>query len=153
LESEAEGNGTNLSDRLEQLSRISKMLAELNARLRSELDGSRKNSEELRHTLERSKSELDEVRAELERLRGSSTALWNVAEDLPKDLEGLREALMRAESSLRNLEQSFAAYRQTAELKIGSLEKSRNFYRAAFFTAAGFAAAGGIIAGVYSLSK
>jgi hypothetical protein len=71
---------------------------------------------------------------------------------LPKDLEGLQEALMRAGSSLKNLEQSFAAYRQTAELQIDSLERSRNFYRAAFFTAAGLAV-GGILVGVYGLSR
>ncbi|GHV64171.1 hypothetical protein AGMMS49587_16020 [Spirochaetia bacterium] len=59
---------------------------------------------------------------------------------------------MKAESSLTNLEHSFAAYRQTAELRIGALETSRRRYRTAFFTATAFAL-GGIVAGAVGLNR
>jgi hypothetical protein len=68
------------------------------------------------------------------------------------DLKTLQTALMTAESSLTSLEQSFAAYRLTAELRIEKLEKGRNRYRIAFFTAAGIAL-GGITLGIVGLSK
>ncbi|HCC36264.1 MAG TPA: hypothetical protein DEQ14_00860, partial [Treponema sp.] len=51
------------------------------------------------------------------------------------ELSGLRQALSQAESSLVSLEQSFAAYRVAAEMRIQSLEKSRDIWRIAFFAA------------------
>ncbi|GHV91899.1 hypothetical protein AGMMS50268_24020 [Spirochaetia bacterium] len=48
--------------------------------------------------------------------------------------------------------ESFAAYRQTAELRIAGLERSRGIYRIAFFTAAGLAL-GGVIVGVAGMSR
>jgi predicted nucleic acid-binding Zn-ribbon protein len=152
LESEADGNGTGSGNELERLIGISTRLGELNTTLRNELDGSRRNSEELRLMLTKSKTELDALRAELEQLRRASTALSNTAGISQTELTALQTALMKAESSLKSLEQSFAAYRQTAELRIASLERSRNGYRIAFFTAAAFAI-GGIIAGVVGFSQ
>ncbi|GHV90309.1 hypothetical protein AGMMS50268_08120 [Spirochaetia bacterium] len=66
LDGEADGNGSSSGNELERLIGISEKLGELNRTLRSELDDSRKSSEELRLMLGKSKSELDALRAELE---------------------------------------------------------------------------------------
>jgi chromosome segregation ATPase len=152
LDGETDGNGTSSGNELERLIWISERLGELNTTLRNELDGSRKSSEELRFMLTKSKTELDILRVELELLRVTSTALLNRAEISQTELKMLQEALTKAGSSLTSLEQSFAAYRQTAELRIVSLERSRNGYRIAFFTAAGLAI-GGIIMGAVGLGR
>jgi chromosome segregation ATPase len=152
LDSDPSGSGNISGSELEKLIGISTRLGELNRTLRSELDDSRKNSEDLRLTLEKSRSELDALRVELEQLRTASTMLLNKAEGSQTELTGLQEALTKAESSLTSLEFSFAAYRQTAELRIASLEKSRSFYRIAFFTAAGLAL-GGVAFGVAGFSR
>jgi predicted nucleic acid-binding Zn-ribbon protein len=146
------GNGNGSGNEVQRLIEISTRLAELNTTLRNELDGSRRNSEDLQLTLGKSKNELDTLRTELEQLRTASTMLLSKAEGSQTELTALREALTKAESSLTSLEQSFAAYRQTAELKIAGLEKSRRFYRTAFFTAAAFAL-GGITMGIIGFSQ
>ncbi|GHV41407.1 hypothetical protein AGMMS49546_17210 [Spirochaetia bacterium] len=152
MDGEAGGNGSGSGNELERLIGISERLGELNRTLRSELDDSRKSSEELRLMLAKSKAELDALRAELEQLRTTSTGLLNRADGSLTELTALQEALTKANSSLTNLEQSFAAYRQTAELRIAGLERSRSIYRIAFFTAAGLAL-GGVIMGVVGLSQ
>jgi predicted nucleic acid-binding Zn-ribbon protein len=152
LDGEAGGNGSSSGNELEKLIGISERLGELNRTLRNELDDSRKNSEELRLMLTKSKNELDVLRAELEQLRMTSTGLLSRVDGSQTELTGLQEALMKAESSLTSLERSFAAYRQTAELRIAGLERSRNGYRIAFFTAAGLAL-GGIVMGVVGFGR
>jgi predicted nucleic acid-binding Zn-ribbon protein len=152
LDGGADGSGIGSGSELERLIGISERLGELNRMLRSELDDSRKSSEELRLMLARSRGELDALKAELEQLRTASTGLLSRADGSQTELTGLREALTKADSSLTSLERSFAAYRQTAELRIASLERSRNGYRIAFFAAAGLAL-GGIIAGAVGFSR
>jgi septal ring factor EnvC (AmiA/AmiB activator) len=127
--SDSELPGGNSQDALSRLIGISTRLAGLNERLRTELEDSRKSSLELRDTLERSKTELDGLRTELEDLRRTSQELSARAETSSQELEGLRTALTRAESSLTNLEQSFAAYRMTAEARIAYLERSGRFMK------------------------
>jgi chromosome segregation ATPase len=148
----AEENGTSYGSELERLIAISKQLGELNTTLRRELNDSKKSSQELHLMLGKSKAELDALRVELKLLQTASTGLLSTADISQMDLKMLQAALMTAESSLTNLEQSFAVYRLTAERKIEKLEKGRNRYRTAFFTAAGIAL-GGITLGIVGLSK
>jgi chromosome segregation ATPase len=148
LDSEPGGNGLNSENTLERLIGISARLAELNERLRNELEDSRKNSQELRNMLEKSREEAGVLRAELEYLRTASTGLLNRADGSLTELAALREALLKAESSLTSLEQSFAAYRQAAELKIADLERSHKFYKIGFFAALIFALGGAAAAAV-----
>jgi septal ring factor EnvC (AmiA/AmiB activator) len=146
LESGPTGSGSVSENELSRLIEISNQLADLNERLRNELEDSRKNSKSLQDTLGKSKEELDSLRAELEHLRAASTALLNTQEESQTDLALLQTALTKAESSLTSLEQSFAAYRQTAELRIARLEKARGGWRIAFWAACGAALAGTITA-------
>jgi DNA repair exonuclease SbcCD ATPase subunit len=146
LESGPGENGNSLESELSRLLEISNQLSALNGRLRNELEDSRTNSRNLRSTLEKSKEELDVLKVELEQLRAASTALLNTQEESQTDLTLLRTALTKADTSLTNLEQSFAAYCQTAELRISSLEKSRKGWRIAFFAACGAAVAGSLAA-------
>jgi predicted nucleic acid-binding Zn-ribbon protein len=76
-----------------------------------------------------SKKELEELRQELETLRQTSTWLSGKAESLNQESDGLRQALMKAENSLRSLEQSFAIYRMSAEERIRYLERQRSFLK------------------------
>jgi predicted nucleic acid-binding Zn-ribbon protein len=152
LDGEADANGSGFGNELERLITISTQLGELNSTLRNELDSSRKNSQELQLMLGKSKNELDALRAELELLRTASTGLLSTQDISQMDLKSLQAALMTAESSLTSLEQSFDAYRRTAELRIEKLEKGQSRYRTAFFIAAGVAL-GGITLGIVGLSK
>jgi uncharacterized membrane-anchored protein YhcB (DUF1043 family) len=138
---------TNSSEReLSRLIEISSQLTLLNEKLRNELEDSRKNSLDLRNTLEKSKNELDELREELEALRTASAALLNTQNESQTDLTALQAALTKAGNSLASLEQSFAAYKIQAELQIGRLEKTNRIWKwgcaALGVTAAGFAAWG-----------
>jgi septal ring factor EnvC (AmiA/AmiB activator) len=153
LESEVQESGNGSESELSRLLEISNQLAALNERLKNELEDSRKNSQSLRDTLGKSKEELDVLRAELQRLRAASTALLNTQEESLTDLTLLQTALMKAEFSLTNLEQSFAAYRQTAELRIAGLEKSRKVWRIAFFSICGAALVSGITAAAVGFSN
>ena len=146
LPSDPAGSGDNSTgssqNELSRLIGISTRLAELNERLRTELADSRRNSAELSNTLGASKTELDTLKAELEALRQTSTALLNRAELSNQELNGLREALRRAESSLTSLEQSFGAYRMTAESRIARLERSGRLFKYGFIAAAVLAVGG-----------
>ncbi|MDR1252832.1 MAG: hypothetical protein LBK62_11820 [Treponema sp.] len=146
LESGQTVSGSVSENELSRLIEISNQLVDLNEKLRSELEDSRKNSKSLQDTLGKSKEELDALRTELEHLRTASTALLNTQEKSQTDLALLQTALTKAESSLTSLEQSFAAYRQTAELQIARLEKARGGWRVAFLAACGAALAGVITA-------
>jgi chromosome segregation ATPase len=146
LESGQMANGGVSENELSRLIEISNQLADLNGRLRNELEDSRKNSKNLQDTLRKSKEELDALRAELEYLQTASTALLNTQEESQTDLTLLQAELTKAGSSLTSLEQSFAAYRQTAELRIARLEKARKVWRVAFLTACSAALAGTITA-------
>jgi septal ring factor EnvC (AmiA/AmiB activator) len=132
---------------LRRLTEISQRLSALNEQLRNELDGSRKSLAELQSTLGHSKEEISALKAELEASRLTSDALLNTAERSQMDLNGLRTALTKAGNSLQSLEQSFAAYRQMAELQIASLEQSRKRWRTGFFVASAVAV-GGIVTGI-----
>jgi chromosome segregation ATPase len=151
LDTEAPESGNVLENRLGQLIGISTRLADLNETLRNELDGSRKNSEELRLMLAMSRTELETLKAELDLLRMSSAELTNKAEISQTELTALQTSLTKAETSLTSLEKSFTNYRQTAELRMGRLERSRGRYRTAFFTAAAVAL-GGIAFGAVGLA-
>jgi predicted nucleic acid-binding Zn-ribbon protein len=119
-----------------RLTEISARLSEINGRLRSELEDSRKNSAELSNMLTTSKRELDGLKTELESLRKTSTGLLSKAELSNQESSGLREALRKAESSLTSLEQSFGTYRTAAEARISYLEKSGRFFKYGFFAGA-----------------
>jgi chromosome segregation ATPase len=135
LPSDSEPPDENSQDALSRLSRISTRLAELNERLRTELEDSRKSSLELQDMLGRSKIELDGLKTELEALRRTSQELLTRAETSNQELEELRTALTRAESSLTSLEQSFASYRMTAEARIAYLESRGRLFKYGFFAA------------------
>ncbi len=95
---------------LERLSAISTRLAELNERLRTELETSRRNSSGLEASLADSTRELERFRqilSELE-LRATNSERESIA---------LSEALRKADASLRSLEASFADYRKAAEAR------------------------------------
>jgi ABC-type multidrug transport system fused ATPase/permease subunit len=110
---------------LARLSEISTRLAALNERLRTELEASKRNSGELEGSLETSTRELATLRLELEESRRSSSELARRAELSEQESIALREASMKAEGSLRNLEASFAAYRREAEERILALSAGR----------------------------
>jgi chromosome segregation ATPase len=131
-----------------RLIEISSQLSALNERLRSELADSRRTSKSLRDTLAKSSTELDGLKAELEHLRRASTGLSRTRDNSLTDLTLLQGALTVADSSLTSLEQSFAAYRQWAEVRIASLEKSRGRWRVAGIAAIAVALAGGVTAAV-----
>jgi septal ring factor EnvC (AmiA/AmiB activator) len=150
LELKPEENVNASGNELSRLIEISNQLALLNEKLRSELEDSRKNSQSLRDTLGKSKEELDVLKLELAQLQTASKALLSTQAESQTDLTLLQAALTKADSSLTSLEQSFAAYRQTAELQITRLEKARNGWRIAFFAALGAALAGGITAAAVS---
>ena len=116
------GEGGNSENALNRLIEISVQLSNLNERLQTELQDSRQNSRDLTIMLE-------ESRTELEALRNSSTGLLTIAESSQTELTALTAALRRAESSLTSLELSFAAYRQTAENRIRSLERGNRFWK------------------------
>ncbi|HUX41856.1 MAG TPA: hypothetical protein VMV83_11885 [Rectinemataceae bacterium] len=102
---------------LERLSAISTRLAELNERLRTELEVSRRNSSGLEASLADSTQELGELRLELERFRLISSELELRATSSERESIALSEALRKAEDSLRSLEVSFADYRKAAEAR------------------------------------
>jgi len=133
-----EGNSENALSRLIE---ISTQLSSLNERLREELQNSRQSSRELQITLESSKRELEELRQELAVLHSSSTGLLIKAENSQAELTALVAALRKAESSLMSLELSFAAYRESAEGRIKTLEKKNRFWKWGCI-AAGILAAG-----------
>jgi len=110
---------------LERLSEISTRLASLNERLRTELEASRRSSGELADSLADSTRELATLRLELEESRRSSSELARRAELSERESTALREASMRAEDSLRNLEESFGAYKKAAEARILGLSAGR----------------------------
>jgi predicted nucleic acid-binding Zn-ribbon protein len=136
------GSGGISASELSRLIGISTQLASLNERLRNELSGSRKNSAELSNMLNASMTELEALRAELELLRRTSEGLLSTAEKSNQESEGLKIALTKAESSLASLEQSFSAYRMTAEKRIQNLERSNRFRKYGFITAAVLAVSG-----------
>jgi chromosome segregation ATPase len=142
LPSDSEPPGRNSEDALSRLSEISTRLAELNERLRTELEDSRKSSLELQNTLTRSKNELDGLKTELETLRKTSQELLDRVEISNRESEELRTALTKAEDSLTSLEQSFASYRMTAEGRIAYLESRGRFFMYGFFAASLLALSG-----------
>jgi len=135
----------NSSATLSRLTAISTQLSLLNERLQIELQDSMRNSVELETMLEASKKELGELRRELTVLQTTSTELRSVAENSLTEFNALQAALRKAESSLRSLELSFAAYRQASEQKIITLERQNRFWKwgctAVGILAAGFGAA------------
>jgi len=135
-------NQLNSETALNRLIEISKQLSLLNGKLQSELLDSRQNSLGLQTMLEASKWELLDLRRELETLRIVSTELLNKAENSEAELNGLLTVLKKAEYSLVNLEQSFTAYRQTAETRISNLSRENRLWKwsciAAGVIAAGF---------------
>jgi chromosome segregation ATPase len=127
---------------LTRLLDISTRLSELNERLRSELEDSRKSSTELLATLETSRSELEQLKQELTPLRNSSMELLTRAERSEQELSGLRAALRKAESSLVSLDVSYGAYKTAAEARIRRLERSGRWMKYAVIGLAIFAAGG-----------
>ena len=109
------------ANELARLSEISTRLASLNEKLRSELEASSLSSSALAISLETSTRELATLRLELEESRRNSSELATRAGNSELESVGLREALTRADDSLRNLEASFAAYRKEAEGRLLSL--------------------------------
>jgi len=140
-ESPATGAGGNSENALNRLIGISTQLSILNERLSEELRDSRRSSRELQIMLETSKKELEGLRAELEALHSSSTELLIKAGNSQTELTALQTALRKAESSLMSLELSFAAYRETAEGRIKTLEKKNRLWKWGCI-AAGILAAG-----------
>jgi len=130
---------------LSRLIEISDQLSSLNERLRGELQDSRQSSRDLQIRLEASRKELEELRQELAELQSNSMGLLLKAENSQKELAELLTALRTAESSLTSLGLSFAAYSETAEKRINTLEKSNRLWKygciAAGAIAAGFAIA------------
>ena len=129
LEAQESAGTENSSDALSRLIEISTQLSTLNEKLQSELQGSRQSSRELQIMLEASKKELEELRLELQVLRSTSAGLLLKAESSQTELTALLAALRKAESSLMSLELSFAAYRQSTEKRIATLEKRNRFWK------------------------
>lgn len=127
---------------LSRLIEISTRLGRLNETLKSELEGSRKNSTELENTLSASRIELDKLKTELESLRSTSTELEQSVTRSQRESDGLKTALMKAETSWQSLELSFTAYKTEAERQLSGLEASRNRWRGGFFIAAALALGG-----------
>jgi len=134
-------NGIGSGNTLNRLIGISTQLSELNGKLHSELQDSRKNSRELQSMLELSRLELEGLKRELEILRNSSTELSAKAGNSETELTALQEALRKAGSSLMSLEISFASYREASEKRIRSLNREKNIWKWTCI-AAGVAAAG-----------
>ena len=132
----AELPAQNSDDALTRLTAISVQLSDLNEKLQTELQDSRRNSRALQNMLESSKKEAEHLRQELaalkteaETFQRNSTGLLNAAENSQTELTALQEALRKAESSLMSLELSFAAYRETAEGRIKTLEKRNRVWK------------------------
>jgi len=151
-DSAAAQSKTSSAAALNRLIEISAQLSTLNGRLQNELQDSRRSSRELQTMLETSRKELEGLRGELETLKQELAALHSTSAELltkeensQTELAALREALRKAESSLTSLELSFAAYRETAESRINSLERENRLWKwgciAAGILAAGFGAA------------
>jgi len=136
LPEEPATTGTPSESELSRLIEISTRLGKLNETLKSELEGSRKNSTELEHTLSASRIELDRLKAELESLRSTSTELEQSVARSRTESDGLKSALRKAEASWQSLELSFTAYKTEAERQLSGLEASRNRWRGAFLVAA-----------------
>jgi predicted nucleic acid-binding Zn-ribbon protein len=130
---------------LNRLIEISQQLSTLNEKLREELQDSRQSSRELQTRLESSRKELEELKLELGVLQINSMELLIKAENSLTESTALLAALKKAESSLMSLEQSFKAYRQTAEGEIKSLKREKGLWKwgciAAGVLAAGFGGA------------
>ena len=135
----------NSENALSRLIEISGQLSTLNERLRGELQDSRQNSRELQSRLEASRQELEELRKELGELQRNSMGLLLKAESSQTELTGLLTALRTAESSLTSLGLSFAAYSETAEKRIKTLEKSSRLWKYGFIAA-------GILAGGFAIA-
>ena len=135
----------NSGSALNRLIEISGQLSNLNERLRTELQDSRRSSRELEIMLEISRQELDGLRLELGVLQNSSTELLLAAENSLTELTGLQTALREAESSLMSLELSFAAYREVSERRTNILLRENRLMKwgcaAAGVIAVGFATA------------
>lgn len=142
LPEEPATSGTPSESELSRLIEISIKLGKLNETLKSELEGSRKNSTELENTLSASKIELDRLKAELESLRSTSTELEQSVTRSRMESDGLKSALRKAEASWQNLELSFNAYKTEAERQLSGLEASRNRWRGGFLVAAALALGG-----------
>ncbi len=110
---------------LERLSEISTRLASLNERLRTELEASRRSLSELGDSLAISTRELGTLRLELKESRRNSSELVSTAESSARESIALREALTRAEDSLKSSEASFEGYRRTAESRMLALSAGR----------------------------
>jgi uncharacterized coiled-coil DUF342 family protein len=138
----AEAIPPNSENALSRLIEISGQLSILNERLREELQDSRQSSRDLQSRLEVSRRELEELRQELGELQNSSMGLLLKAESSQRELTELLTALRTAESSLTSLGLSFAAYSETAERRIKSLERNNRIWKygciAAGVLAAGF---------------
>jgi septal ring factor EnvC (AmiA/AmiB activator) len=130
----------NSENALSRLIEISEQLSTLNERLRGELQDSRQSSRELQSRLEASRKELEELRQELAELQRNSMGLLLKAESSQTELAGLLTALRTAESSLTSLGLSFAAYSETAEKRINTLEKSSRLWKYGCITAGALAA-------------
>lgn len=137
--SQGGGASTSFEAELSRLAEISTRLSSLNERLRTELEASKRSSEELEDSLVRSSSELEGLRREFEDSRRISNELASRAERSEMESTELRAALTRAEDSLRSLERSFEAYRLEAEARIRRLVTWRWIWAAA--AAAGWALA------------
>jgi predicted nucleic acid-binding Zn-ribbon protein len=92
--------------------------------------------------LEKSKNELELLRTELEPLRNSSTALRTAALRSERELNELRAALRKAETSLMNLELSYSAYRTAAESRLTQTKKTNRIFRYVTISVSIAAAAG-----------
>ena len=144
-ETEAAGTAPHSESTLNRLIEISTQLLQLNEKLEYELTRSRQNSYELESLLHTSRAEIDVLREALEVSLQTSNMLQNAAENSLVELNSLAAALRIAESSLTNLEHSFAGYRKTAENKIVSLQRRNRLLKwgciAAGVLVAGFGAA------------
>ena len=127
---------------LERLAEISRRLLLLNERLKTELEDSRRSSEDLAALLESSRRELEALRLELEASRTISTGLASRAESSERDSASLREALTRAQVSLESSTTSFEAYRRAAEARLRRAERGKRLL--ALAAASGWAAALGL---------
>ena len=128
---------------LERLAEISRRLSLINERLKTELEDSRRSSEDLAALLESSRRELEALRLELEASRTISTGLASRAESSERDSASLREALTRAQVSLESSTTSFEAYRRAAEARLRRAERGKRLL--ALAAASGWAAALGLL--------
>jgi chromosome segregation ATPase len=128
LPSDQDPPAANSSSELTRLREISTRLSEINETLRNELADSKQSSVELSNMLETSRNEFEQLKTELTPLRDRSTELLNAALRSEQELNGLRTALRKAESSLMSLEQSWESYRSGAEQRIRRLERNKRWY-------------------------